>query len=80
MTTTASVIPVATAPVAYAHGAIADKTFEVTGFRMQGVEYKIGEPDKFGNDVTRVQFYTGFAGCPARYYITTPKFTYIHNA
>jgi hypothetical protein len=66
-TTPAPIAPV----IDYAHGDIADKTYPVTAARTYGRETVLGEPDRWGNMVTKIVFYTGFAGCPARYYITT---------
>jgi len=58
--------------VTYAHGAIADKTYAVTAGRFTNgadtVEFKLGSV-LFSRTVTGIEFYTGFAGCPARYYV-----------
>lgn len=34
-------------------------------------EIEVGGDDGWGHLVTGIIFYTGFAGCPARYYVTT---------
>jgi len=68
----------------YAPAVIADKRYEVTAARFaDGREAVIGERlpmagrlvgqvdgERIGEKVVRIVFYTGFAGCPARYFIT----------
>jgi len=67
--------------ITYAHGAISDKTYPVTSFRPGGSyhdapnvsatgEYEVGGLDAWGHVIEAIDFYTGFAGCPARYYVT----------
>lgn len=65
--------------IEYAHGDIADKHYPVTAARIYGRELNIGD-EWAGGIVTGFLFYTGFAGCPARYYISTTRSTTIANA
>lgn len=56
----------------YAHGEIADKTYEVTEMRVNGVQWSLGMAYS-DYPILKLEFYTGFAGCPPRYYITTAR-------
>lgn len=60
----------------YITGPLADSTFDVTAARVYGREVRVGD-EYWGNRVLGIQFYTGFAGCLARYYITTTRSTTI---
>lgn len=82
--------PAVTSPVVtYAHGDIADKEYPVTGGRINtwpaGITEFVVGGQFLGATVTELTFYTGFAGCPARYYLTTVNdagrvFRMVHTA
>jgi hypothetical protein len=59
--------------ITYAHGSIADKCYPVTEApRVGGDTIRVGAAyTALGHIITAIEFYTGFAGCPPRYYITT---------
>jgi hypothetical protein len=63
----------------YITGPLADSHFPVTGARIYGRELRVGDT-YWGAEVLSILFYTGFAGCPARYYIRTTRSTTIANA
>lgn len=66
-----------TTQITYMTGVNADKTFPVKELRVpEGYllgtsqrEFAIGDT-LFGGAIASIDFYTGFAGCPARYYVT----------
>ena len=66
-------------PYSWTPTQIADATFPVTEARLRGQDVKVG--DTYGSGiVTGLHFYTGFAGCPARYYVCTTQGDYSINA
>ena len=72
-----------TSPLPHLHAwtptQISNRTFPVTGGRLHGTEVALG--DSYGTGViTGLDFYTGFAGCPARYYVHTTTGDFIINA
>lgn len=64
--------------VTYMTGVNADKTFPVKGVRMPANylswttqrEFVLGGVWRDDVKIVAINFYTGFVGCPARYYIT----------
>ena len=59
----------------YAPAAISDREYPVTAARVYGHELVVGGDNGWGRTVTAIRFYTGFAGCPARYYVTSERAT-----
>lgn len=65
--------------VEYMTGPLADSTFPVTAARIYGRELRVGD-SAWGHEILAIDFYTGFAGCPARYYVKSTRSTTIANA
>jgi len=63
------------ARIDYAHGSIADKTYPVMAARIYGGEIRVGGDNGYGDTVRSISLYTGFAGCPAQYNVTTDRCT-----
>lgn len=69
----------------WAPSQISDRRFAVTAFRAgayhldgelipAGREFRLGESQyPASGPITAIEFYTGFPGCPARYYVTTTR-------
>lgn len=64
--------------ITYAHGDIADKHYPVKEARIgiNGETFGIGDI-WHGQPIQSIVFYTGFAGCPPRYYIARESGTTI---
>ena len=66
-------------PHAWAPTQIAGRTFSVSAGLIHGRTVAVGD-EYVGASVTGLRFFTGFAGCPARYYVETDAGEYVITA